>query len=233
MKRIWIGLLYMLLLVVFPAQIARANPHLPEQVFIVGLADGDGHGHESEDDAHTDDEDDHGDDEDHHAGDEDNHHANDGNGHSHDDGHHDEPFSITSLTPLFAGIGVGAVVSGVAHNRFRNALDGKHLAVIALTCITGTLHLLLGLRGDTLLLLNGIGFFALLALLYAPIGLSPQVKNITRMVLIAYTVVTIAGYIYLHTIEQYDALAILTKAVEVALVVILALQIKEVNNEVA
>lgn len=144
MKRIWIGLLYMLLLVVFPAQIARANPHLPEQVFIVGLADGDGHGHESEDDAHTDDEDDHGDDEDHHAGDEDNHHANDGNGHSHDDGHHDEPFSITSLTPLFAGIGVGAVVSGVAHNRFRNALDGKHLAVIALTCITGTLHLLVG-----------------------------------------------------------------------------------------
>ena len=184
--------------------------------------------HDEEEPAHVEAEDHDNDVTEHEAGSE---HAEEGTSHA-DDGHHNQSFTWASLIPLFTGIGVATIASGTSWGLFMKELTETKLAVISLTIITGILHLMLGLAGDRLLLLNGIGYLGLLALLYLPIGITDRLKNVIRVALIGYTLVTIAGYFWLHSPAQYDALAISSKIVEAALIVVLAFRIAQVQNEI-
>lgn len=219
MKRITF-LLPLLLILLLAVDSLAAQPLIPELPVIAGLADEGGHG--DDEDAHADDEDDHNDD-DGHAND-DGHHDDDG-GHANDDGHHGGPFTWASLTPLFAGLGVAAVVSGASAALIRPSLRSSDLVVVALSVVTGVLHLVIGLSGYQLLLLNGLGFLALVAALYQPFFQTSLLKTTLRIVLLLYTLVTIAGYFFLHSLTQIDALGVASKLVELALVLVLAVQL--------
>ena len=212
---------YLFALLLLPVGAALASPQQPQPSFIESHFDEDGHG--NEEDAHAD-EDDHQDEADSDA----EHGSNEGtDGHASEDDHHDAPFSLASLTPLFAGIGAGVVGAVFARRRTRN---GLLVGIVALTLVTGVAHLLIGLGGGRLLLLNGLGFIGLLGLLIVPFGLTESLKNVVRLLLIGYTVVTIVGYFYLHTVAQFDALALSLKAVELLLVVLLAMRISGTRN---
>lgn len=68
-----------------------------------------------------------------------------------------------------------------------------------------------------MLLLNGLGYIGLLAALYFPLNWLKGLRTPLRWGLLLYTIVTLAGYFALHTPAQYDALGLLTKGIEVAL----------------
>ncbi|MFT5193772.1 MAG: hypothetical protein ACI9EW_001538 [Cellvibrionaceae bacterium] len=92
---------------------------------------------------------------------------------------------------------------------------------LALIGLTGAIHLIVGLAwGDTLLLLNGIGFLGLGALWALPPRFVPNQKRILAIVLAAYTLITFAGYFLTH--DHYDFIAIFTKVVELPLLIALA-----------
>lgn len=146
------------------------------------------------------------------------------------DDHNDTASTWASLIPLVAGIGVATIASGTSWGLFKHELTNTQLGIMALALVTGTLHLMLGLSGDWLLLLNGIGYLGLLGLLLLPIGLPRGLKKLLRIGLMIYTIITIAGYFYLHSPAQFDTLAIVSKLVEVVLVIVLAMRIAEVQN---
>lgn len=223
MKNIMRVIPFLIALLLLSVGAVIASPHLPQPSLVGGLFDEDGHGHDDEEDAHADDDDDHHDED----SDDEHGHGEGVDGYEHDDSHHGQPFSLASLTPLLAGIGAGAVGAVFARSRTRN---GLFVGIVALTLVTGVAHLLIGLGGGRLLLLNGLGFIGLLGLLIVPLGLTESLKNVVRLVLIGYTVVTIAGYFYLHSVAQFEVLALSLKAVELLLVVLLAMRIVGTRN---
>lgn len=111
--------------------------------------------------------------------------------------------------------------------RLRSRLSFVQYAVIGLTVLTATLHMLSGAR-EYLLYLNGVGYLVLLTLLYfAPLGPLELYRRWLYGILAVYTVITIAGYFVVHPgILQgdfFDALGLVTKAVEVALLIALGI----------
>ena len=109
-------------------------------------------------------------------------------------------------------------------------LGPMQYAIIALAAITGIIHLALGLRFccaelmPVLFILNGIGFLDLVAAYYFGGYISPklvEMRGLIRWALIAFTAVTIIAYFAVHGFEFHGALDIFTKAVEVALIILL------------
>ncbi|MGI8648935.1 MAG: hypothetical protein ACR2KW_00940 [Rubrobacter sp.] len=98
------------------------------------------------------------------------------------------------------------------------------LGIIILTIATALIHFRLAFffpTPDSLFLLNGIGYLGLLGLLYLPLDSLRRFRQITRLVLLAYTVLTLALW-FVITGGQGNALAYADKVIEVALVVLLA-----------
>ena len=104
------------------------------------------------------------------------------------------------------------------------SLGSNSYRIIALALITGLIHLYVGIAtGFSILILNGLGFIALVAGLY----LLPQLASWTthiRWTLGAYTAVTIIGYFFLYPEPLNYTLGLVTKAVEVILIVLLFLK---------
>ena len=90
--------------------------------------------------------------------------------------------------------------------------------IILTTLITAVIHLALGIP---LFILNGLGYLGLLVLLYAPLPALARFQPAVRYVLIGYTVLTIVLYFVMAPLM---ALGLLTKAVEVVLVILLAIE---------
>lgn len=103
-------------------------------------------------------------------------------------------------------------------------LDSQTYRIIALTLVTALIHLFLGVQvGFFLFILNGLGFLALIIALY----LLPQLAQWRRYVhwaLMAYTAVTIVAYFPLHSDPLSSGVGLVTKVVEVVLLVLLYLQ---------
>ena len=77
--------------------------------------------------------------------------------------------------------------------------DYIHVGIIALTLLTAIIHLMIGLsESDNLLVLNGLGYVALLIALYIPFQPMQNYRTWFRNTLIVYTVITIIGYFALH-----------------------------------
>ena len=94
-------------------------------------------------------------------------------------------------------------------------------AIIGLTVATAFIHISLAFP-DTLFILNGLGYLALLGALYLPLaGLRPY-RDLARWALIAYTALTVALWVFLPGAR--GPLAYLTKVIELALIALLWLE---------
>ncbi|MDE0200430.1 MAG: hypothetical protein OXK78_19645 [Caldilineaceae bacterium] len=103
------------------------------------------------------------------------------------------------------------------------SLDSQSKRIIGLALLTGLIHLFVGFQSQFILVLNGLGFIALAIALY----LLPQLANWRtqiRWVLIVYTAVTIIGYFAIFPQPLDYGLGLVTKAVEVILIVLLFIQ---------
>jgi len=90
--------------------------------------------------------------------------------------------------------------------------------VVLTTLITAIVHLSFGIP---LFVLNGLGYLGLLVLLYAPVAALERFRPVVRYVLIGYTVLTIVLYFVMAPLM---AVGLLTKAVELVLVILLAIE---------
>ena len=94
------------------------------------------------------------------------------------------------------------------------------LAIVALTLGTGWIHLTLG---GTLFTLNGLGYLAAAVAMVVPFPLAMRFRWFIRLGLIGYALVAIVGWYLMG--PRYDV-AYLAKAIEVALIVLLAIEIR-------
>ena len=103
----------------------------------------------------------------------------------------------------------------------RSATDTAiRLGVVVLTLITAVVHLSL-LFPDPAFILNGLGYLALLAVLYLPVSRLAPYRHVVRWTLIGYATLTILLWV---AIGERTLLGFSTTAVEVALVVLLILE---------
>ncbi len=104
-------------------------------------------------------------------------------------------------------------------------LRGVQYGIIGLVVLTATVHMLSG-ANDYLLYLNGVGFLVLLTLLYfVPLGPLEPYRRWLYGIVAAYTGVTIAGYFIIHPWGiPSDTLGIFTKATEIILLGLLAIE---------
>ena len=93
-------------------------------------------------------------------------------------------------------------------------------AIVGLTLATGWIHLNLG---GILFTLNCVGYFAAAIAMVAPIGLAVRFRWFVRLGLIGYALAAIAGWYVMG--PRYDV-AYIAKAIEVALIVLLAIEVR-------
>ena len=104
------------------------------------------------------------------------------------------------------------------------------LGIIVLTIATAAIHFFLAAQPDEDMriwfFLNGLGYVALLAALYVPQLI--QFHTIVRWALIAYTAITIVAWLILG--QPYDTLGVTTKVIEVALIALLFVEMRQRAN---
>lgn len=101
-------------------------------------------------------------------------------------------------------------------------LSAKQWAVVALTAATALIHLVaLGIAlGDVLFILNGVGYFALVVGLYFVPDLASQ-RSLIRWAFIGYTALTIVLYFFINPDPFGSVLGLITKAIELILIILL------------
>ncbi|MGB1249089.1 MAG: hypothetical protein ACPG8W_00535 [Candidatus Promineifilaceae bacterium] len=148
-----------------------------------------------------------------------------------DDEHNEGAAASFALLPLVLGISAGGAVSGGTYASDKKRMTSLQLGVAGLTVATGVQHLLIGFNGDTLLLLNGLGYLALAAAMLLPLGLPDGVQRLLPIILGVYTLATIIGYFALHTPAQYSTLGLANKAMEVALIILVGMMLGQRSAE--
>ena len=97
---------------------------------------------------------------------------------------------------------------------------GLGVGIFVLTLVTALIHLYLGLGiGNTLFVLNGLGYLGLLAALQLPIPQLARFQNVVRWVLVAYTALTIVLWFVMAPF--YSVIGYVDKAIEVVLIALL------------
>lgn len=97
--------------------------------------------------------------------------------------------------------------------------------VMILTTVTAFIHLALGIAGDWLLLLNGLGYTFFIVALFAPYQPLQNYRWQLQALLLVYTGVTLIGYFLLHPAEMHSLFDLATKAVELILILVLVTQL--------
>lgn len=145
---------------------------------------------------------------------------NEGDGHSEEADDHDAKEDGT-LSLVLGGIIGAAVLALGGVFLFNPRPNPMTLIGLALIGMTGVIHLMIGVGwGNILLVLNGLGYLILGIMWALPVQSVSYQKRLFNIVLIVYTLITIAGYFLTH--DHYDFIAILTKVVEVLLLIALA-----------
>lgn len=105
-------------------------------------------------------------------------------------------------------------------------IGALQIGVIVLTIATALVHLQRGIEfGMPMFIANGIGYLVLVAALYAPIAFLMPYRKWVRWALIAFTLVTIIGWVAIG--DKAEMVGWITKAIEVALVVLLLLDMRQ------
>ncbi len=106
-------------------------------------------------------------------------------------------------------------------NTNSSRLSAVQIGIIILTLATALIHFSL-LFPDTLFILNGLGYLALLAAYFFPIDLARNNHNLVRWLFIIFVVVTILGWIAIGDKSwPSGGLGYLTKLIEVVLITLL------------
>ena len=96
---------------------------------------------------------------------------------------------------------------------------GLAVGIFLLALATAAIHLYLGLSfGNTLFVLNGLGYLGLLAALQLLIPQLSPFRPIVRWVLVGYTTLTIVLY---FVMAPLTVIGLVDKTIEVALIVLL------------
>ena len=96
---------------------------------------------------------------------------------------------------------------------------GLGVGIFLLALATAAIHLYLGLSfGNTLFVLNGLGYLGLLAALQLPIPQLSPFRPIVRWVLVGYTTLTIVLY---FVMAPLTVIGFVDKTIEVTLIVLL------------
>lgn len=90
-------------------------------------------------------------------------------------------------------------------------------AIVALTVATGYIHLTLG---GLLFTLNALGYFVAAVAIVVPLAIAVRFRWVVRLGLIGYAGATIIGW---AVMGPYFSTAYVAKAIEVALIVLLAI----------
>lgn len=106
-------------------------------------------------------------------------------------------------------------------NQTRGQLGGLQIGIILLAAATAVIHFSL-VFPDTLFILNGLGYLALVAALYLP--QFREYRSLVRWALMAYTALTVILWI---AIGVRSTLAYVNKLIEIALIVLLFLEYRE------
>jgi hypothetical protein len=110
------------------------------------------------------------------------------------------------------------------------SLNSRRYLIILLAVATGLIHLiLLGFffgGPQILFILNGVGYLALIAALYFVPQLA-EMRSLIRWVLIAYTAITVILYFVQNWPDVWGPLGLVTKAIEVVLIVLLLMDSPE------
>lgn len=111
------------------------------------------------------------------------------------------------------------------------------IGIIVLTIATALIHLGLayaqlsiGMMGGIMFVLNGLGYLGLLVALYfkLPIELITKNHSLVRWAFIAFTAVTILGWLAIGTRNE---IGYADKAIEVVLIVLLFVESRQASNK--
>lgn len=113
----------------------------------------------------------------------------------------------------------------------RPQLNSIAYGVIILTMVTAFIHLYISFLfpdGPNLVfLLNGIGYLVLLAAIYAPVPALARYRTLFFWVLITYTALTVALWIFKGVYVWY---AYIDKAVEILLILLIWLELRRLPD---
>jgi hypothetical protein len=96
--------------------------------------------------------------------------------------------------------------------------------IVALAIATGAIHLTLG---GLLFTLNGLGYFVAAAAMVVPLAVAVRARWLVRLGLIGYAATTIVGWYLMG--PRYET-AYVAKAIEVALIALLAVEFRRVDG---
>jgi uncharacterized membrane protein len=99
------------------------------------------------------------------------------------------------------------------------------IGIAVLTLGTALVHLQLNFP-DPVIILNGLGYLALLAALYLPLPQLARYRNVVRLVLIGYAALTIFLWVL---IGARTPVGYIDKAIEIALIALLLLDARRSN----
>jgi hypothetical protein len=97
-------------------------------------------------------------------------------------------------------------------------------AIVALTLATGYIHLTLG---GLLFTLNAMGYFVAAVAMVAPLAIAVRFRWVVRLGLIGYAATTILGWAIMG---PYFTTAYVAKAIEVALIVLVAIDFARMDG---
>lgn len=145
-------------------------------------------------------------------------------------------FLDSNLRIILAIVAAAATIYAL-RTQIKNGLRPLHYAIIGLTVITATIHMLSG-ANDNLLFLNGLGYMLLLTGLYfVPLGTHSTPRKLIYAAFILYTLVTIGLYFVEHPWGmpggEVDMLGWLTKIVEVLLIGLVGLDFSQTSRSQA
>jgi hypothetical protein len=101
------------------------------------------------------------------------------------------------------------------------------LAILLLVMATALIHLWKGVSDGLLMFIaNGLGYLALAAAAYLPIAALANLRKLAKWALLAFTAVTIIGWI---VIGERSAIGYIDKAIELVLIVLVFLDLRKQN----
>ena len=105
----------------------------------------------------------------------------------------------------------------------------NRLAIIVFAVATGLIHLVLSSGSDPLFILNGIGFLGLLGLIYLPLSFLDPYRSLAAWGLVAFSLITIIAYFVVNPEPFSSALGLLTKAIELALIILIVMNKRQIT----
>jgi hypothetical protein len=134
--------------------------------------------------------------------------------------------TILIIGSLFLAIGAVGLLALFSKASLTKWLGG----VVVLGLLSGFVHLGIGIQGDMLLLLNGLGYLALVAALFLPASFLVEKRRQILWVLLGYTIITFIGYFISHPLGGYSNMGLFTKLIELGLMGCLTMRIWEVGQ---